>query len=278
LLQRNEIGANETRLPSMLESRLPTRMMALRKPVSAPKKTSGAARAAASRPELERKHDPVRTQHDILEVATEEFARDGLAGARVDTIAARTRTSKRMIYYYFSSKEGLYLAVLERAYAQMRAAERELDLVRLPPREAIRRLVQYQFDYEEAHPELARLVSIENIHDGVHVAKSETIQKLNVSVIEMLAAILKRGRREGIFHTAIDAIDLHLLIIAPCFYRISNHHTFGTLFGRDLLAPAVRARHRRMFADSIVGYLEGTPKAAAPRARAAQNGRPRKAR
>src|SRR5664279_465320 len=163
--------------------------MALSKSLSAPTKTSAARRGAD--PEPERKHDPVRTKLDILEVATEEFARDGLAGARVDTIAARTRTSKRMIYYYFGSKEGLYLAVLERAYSKMRAAEQELDLARLAPREAIRRLIQYQFEYEEAHPEFVRLISIENIHDGKHVAQSETIQELNISVIEMLATILK---------------------------------------------------------------------------------------
>jgi AcrR family transcriptional regulator len=212
-----------------------------------------------------------------MEVATAEFARDGLTGARVDTIAARTRTSKRMIYYYFGSKEGLYLAILERAYGQMRAAEQELDLIRLPPREAIRRLVHYQFDYEEAHPELVRLVSIENIHGGKYVAQSETIQNLNVSVIDLLAAILKRGRREGVFHTAIDPVDLHLLIIGPCFYRVSNRYTFATLFGRDLFAPAVRARHKRMLADSIIGYLEGTPPPAKRGARAPRNGQGRKA-
>jgi AcrR family transcriptional regulator len=250
--------------------------MALSKSLSAPTKTSAARRGAD--PEPERKHDPVRTKLDILEVATEEFARDGLAGARVDTIAARTRTSKRMIYYYFGSKEGLYLAVLERAYSKMRAAEQELDLTRLAPRDAIRRLIQYQFEYEEAHPELVRLISIENIHDGKHVAQSETIQELNISVIEMLATILKRGRREGVFRTTIDPVDLHLLIIGPCFYRVSNRHTFGTLFGRDLYAPAVKARHKRMLIDSILGYLEGTsaPAPAPSRVRAAQNGRRRK--
>src|SRR3954463_11601310 len=79
-----------------------------------------------------RKLDPEGAKQDILDVATKEFAQHGLSGARVDAIAARTRTAKHMIYYYFGSKEGLFLAVLEQSYARMRAAERELELDQLP--------------------------------------------------------------------------------------------------------------------------------------------------
>ena len=125
-----------------------------------------------------RKLDPEGVKQDILDVATEEFANHGLSGARVDAIAARTRTAKHMIYYYFGSKEGLFLAVLEQSYARMRAAERELELDQLPPPEAIQRMVEFVFDYQEAHPDFTRLVSIENIHWGKHVAQSSTIQKL----------------------------------------------------------------------------------------------------
>src|SRR5215212_10676857 len=138
-----------------------------------------------------RKLDPEGAKQDILDVATEEFAQHGLSGARVDAIAARTRTAKHMIYYYFGSKEGLYLAVLERSYGRMRAAERELELDQLPPPEAIRRMVEFVFDYQEAHPDFTRLVSIENIHRGEHVAQSTTLQELNQSIIQVLDSILK---------------------------------------------------------------------------------------
>ncbi len=203
-----------------------------------------------------RKLDPERTKQDILAVARQEFAEHGLSGARVDAIAARTRTTKRMIYYYFGSKEGLYLAVLERAYGDIRAVEQGLDLASLPPAEAIRSLVEFTFDYQEAHPDFIRLVSIENIHHGKHLAQSEVIRSLNVTVIEVLAAILERGRREGVFRAGLDAVDVHMMISAFCFFRVSNRHTFSTLFDRDLSSPELRARHKRMIGDAILCLLK----------------------
>lgn len=123
--------------------------------------------------------DAVRTQAEILDVATQEFARAGFAGARVDEIAARTRTTKRMIYYYFGGKEQLFTAVLERAYAVIREAEQGLDVEHLDPVAAIRRLAEVTFDHHEQHPDFIRLVSIENIHEAVHIAASEKLGKIS---------------------------------------------------------------------------------------------------
>src|SRR5215213_5358697 len=203
-----------------------------------------------------RKLDPEGAKQDILDVATEEFAQHGLSGARVDAIAARTRTAKHMIYYYFGSKEGLFLAVLEQSYARMRTAERKLELDRLPPPEAIRRMVEFVFDYQEEHPDFTRLVSIENIHRGEHVAQSPTIQKLNQSIIEVLDRVIKRGQKEGCFRTDIDTFDLHMLCTAFAFFRVSNRYTLSTLFDKDLSEPERRARQRRMVPDSILAYLQ----------------------
>jgi len=211
-----------------------------------------ASEAAASSP---RKHDPERTKQDILKVATEEFAAHGLSGARVDAIAERTRTTKRMLYYYFGSKEGLYAAVLEKAYGEIRAIENKLKLDTLEPETAIRRLVEFTFEYEDTHPDFVRLISIENIHNAEHIAHSPTIQDVNARVIESLEGILTRGRKLGRFRARADAVDIHFMISALCFYRVSNRHTFGTLFRRDLAAPEVRQRHKRMIADTIVRYL-----------------------
>src|SRR5438045_4050712 len=136
--------------------------------------------------ETGRTNDPERTKANILEVAATEFGEKGLAGARIDEIAARTRTSKRMIYYYFGSKEGLYLAVLEEAYSAIRRTEAMLDLDRLAPEAALRTLVGSTFDYYHEHPEFVRLVMNENIMDGAHMARSPTIGKLNVTVIDAL--------------------------------------------------------------------------------------------
>lgn len=221
--------------------------------------TDGVAPAELS-PPAGRKSDPARTREDILRVAREEFAEHGLAGARVDAIAARTRTTKRMIYYYFGSKEGLYLEVLERAYSDIRAAESTLDLDRLAPPEAMRRLIAATFDYQEAHPSFIRLVANENIHNGRFLKESEAIRNLNVTVIDAMNIIVRRGQRAGIFNKHVDPVDLHMLISSVCFFRIANRHTFGTLFQIDLAAPEVQARQKKMLSDAVLallGYTEG---------------------
>ena len=200
--------------------------------------------------------DKERTRQGILDAAREEFAEHGLSGARVEAIAARTHTVKRMLYYYFGSKEGLYLAVLEQAYAAIREAEQRLDLLSLQPVKAIRRLIEFTFDYQEANPGFIRLVSIENIHNGAHMAQSGKIRKLNSAVVETLAAILERGQKQGVFRSDVDAVDVHMLISAFCFFRVSNRHTFGLLFGRDGSNPALRGRHKRLATDAVLRALE----------------------
>ncbi len=202
-----------------------------------------------------RKPDAEKTRQNILAVARREFAEHGLSGARIDAIAAQISTTKRMIYYYFGSKEGLYLAVLDQVYGAFRGLEQTLDLERLSPVEALRRMIDFTFDYHEDNPDFVRLVSVENIHHGAHLRQSETLRNLNSTVISSISTILERGRAAGLFHAEIDAVDLHMMISAPCYYRVSNRYTFGTLFARDLAAPDVRARHKRAIADSIVGYL-----------------------
>lgn len=200
--------------------------------------------------------DAERTRADILEVAYEEFSRNGLSGARVDEIAEKTRTSKRMIYYYFESKEGLYRAVLEKAYAGIRSLEADAHLEDLAPREALRRLIGLTFDYDEAHPGFIRLVSIENIHHAEHLSQLPAIRKQNASVTHTLEKILARGRKNGEFRSDISALDVHLLISAFCFFRVANRHTFGTIFDRDLSEPKLRAKHRRMIVDAVDRLVE----------------------
>ena len=202
-----------------------------------------------------RGHDPERTRQDILNVATEEFASAGFSGARVDTIAERTRTSKRMIYYYFGSKEGLYLAALEKVYGELRAAEMSLDVAHESPVDAMRRLIELTFDYQETHPEFVRLVNTENVNYGRYIEQSEAIRTLNVSIIDVLASILQQGQEQGIFRSDLDPVDVHMLISAFCFFRVSNQYTFGIVFQRDLSAPELRRRHRTMISDVVLGWL-----------------------
>jgi AcrR family transcriptional regulator len=203
----------------------------------------------------ERQRDAERTRNEILEVATREFAANGYAGARVDDMAERMRTTKRMIYYYFGGKEQLYIAVLERAYAEIRRAEREVDVDGLDPAAAVRRIAELTFDHHESHPDFIRLVSIENIHHAEHMARSKAIAELGSPATDLLERILERGRSEGVFRRDVDAVDVHMMISAFCVFRVANRHTFGTLFERDLAAPELREHYRRMVGDMIVGYL-----------------------
>lgn len=204
-----------------------------------------------------RQRDAARTRAEILEIATEEFARLGYTGARIDEIAARIRTTKRMIYYYFGGKEQLFTAVLERAYAVIRQQEQTLDVGHLDPAAAIRRLAELTFDHHEAHPDFIRLVSIENIHEAEHITASETIGALNSPAIEVIGRILAEGREQGVFTAEVDAVDLHAMISSFCFFRVANRHTFGALFGRDLLAADHREHYRTMLGDLVLRYLTG---------------------
>jgi AcrR family transcriptional regulator len=210
-----------------------------------------------TRPTGERRRDADRTRAEILQVAQREFARRGYAGARVDEIAELMRTTKRMIYYYFGSKEKLYVAVLEKAYFEVRAAERAVDVEHLAPVEAIRTLAELTFDHHDRHRDFIKLVAIENIHEGRHIRTSEALANLGTPVLDVISRILEAGRAGGDFVTEADAVDVHMMISAFCFFRVANQHTFGALFGRDMTAPEHRDRLRAMVGEMVVSYLRG---------------------
>ncbi|WP_112266400.1 TetR/AcrR family transcriptional regulator [Lentzea terrae] len=211
--------------------------------------------AAPSSSDAERQRDKDRTRADILDVATREFADKGYTGARVDEIAERTSTTKRMIYYYFGGKEQLYIAVLERAYLAIRALEAELDVEHLEPEDAVRRLAELTFDHHEANPDFIRLVSIENIHHAEHIARSEVLANLANPALDGLTQILERGRATGRFRADVDPLDVHIVISSFCVFRLANRHTFAAIFGRDMLDPARREHYRRMLGDMLIDYL-----------------------
>lgn len=197
----------------------------------------------------------VRTREDILDVATAEFAANGYAGARVDEIAARTRTTKRMIYYYFTSKEGLYLSVLERVYAQIRRVERGVRIDELSPSDALRKLAEATYDHHTTHQEFIQLVSIENIHRAEHLRQSPTILRENATAITVLEGVIQRGVGEGVFREDIDALDVHMIISAYACFHVANRHTFAAIFDRDMLEPALQEPHRRLIGDMIVATM-----------------------
>ena len=204
---------------------------------------------------LKRQQDPEGTKRDIIETASREFALNGLSGARIDEIAARTRSSKRMIYYYFGDKEGLYLKALENAYRRVREGEAQLDTEGMPPIEALKRLVEFTFDHHHQHEEFIRMVMIENIHHGEYLEKSEMIRDLNVTAIDHIAAIYERGVEEGVFRTGLDPVELHWQVSALCFFNVSNRSTFSKIFGRDFGSEEALGRLRRNAVDMVLRFV-----------------------
>ena len=202
-----------------------------------------------------RVNDPEGTKRNIIEIATEEFADKGFSGARVDIIAARTKTSKRMIYYYFGGKEGLYVAVLEAAYRSIRVVEAALDLQHQGPEDALQTLIAFTFDYQNAHPEFVRLVMNENILQGAHLSHSKVIQGLNVTAIDAIRDLLARGQRDGVFRRDVDPVDLHMSISALCFFNVANRATFSTIFKRDMASPKALNERREQVVDTILRYV-----------------------
>lgn len=199
--------------------------------------------------------DAEGSRRNILDIATEEFAEKGFSGARIDEIAARTNTSKRMIYYYFTDKDGLFVAVLEEAYRRIRTIENSLDLDHLSPEDALKKLVGFTFDYQNANPDFIRLVMVENIHNGVHLQKSRGIRNLNVTVIDAIERLYERGVADGVFRKGLDPIHIHMSISALSFFNVSNRATFSLIFDHDMTSRQALAKRRAQVVETILRYM-----------------------
>ncbi|PZU07553.1 TetR/AcrR family transcriptional regulator [Sphingomonas sp.] len=213
-----------------------------------------AKRAPAATPR--RANDPDRTRADILEVAANHFATHGFSGSRVDEIAAETNTSKRMIYYYFGSKEGLYREVLGRRYNEIRVLEKASGFEHDDPQVALATLVGSTFDYHQSHSDFVRLVMVENIHRGENIGEVPGIDSRARSVLDVLRRILDRGIEAGMFRKDIDPFQLHMSISALCFYNVSNRHTLSHIFSTDIAAPEMVAIRRANVIDMVTRWVK----------------------
>ena len=190
-----------------------------------------------------RKRNSTATRAELIAVATEEFAEKGLAGARVEEIAARTATSKHMIYYHFGSKDGLYSAVLEQAYQEFRVAEGAVDYDGLPVLEALTALVGATFDIHASHPAIVRIIMAENINLGQHISLIDSFDQRELAV-DTMRRILDRGAAEGTLKSGLDPLQVHLTVSALCFHYIANVHTFGRVFEIDAHSPEQMSARR----------------------------------
>jgi len=195
------------------------------------------------------------TRQRILDAALVEFAHNGLAGARVDEIAARADANKRMIYAHFGSKEDLWLAVLDAAYAAKRAEEHALETAALPPTEAMRALVGFNLRYTAAHPEFVALLNQENIHRAAYLKRSKAVPGLYSPLLAALGAVLDRGQAVGVFRRGVDALQLYISMVALGHFYIANRHTLSTIFGTELTTDAAMAARQAHCEEVVLGYL-----------------------
>ena len=200
---------------------------------------------------------PEANRAGIVAAAIDEFAARGFKGASMDAIASRTHTTRALINYYFGSKEKLYIAVLEHVYAEIREAEAKLDLDHVPPADAVRRIVEFTYNYYLTHEGFVRLVVAENQARGRHLKKSRAMRTLNRPIIDRLARVITRGQAEGLFRADADSVEMHKAIAALGMFNVTNQYTFGSIFQRDMGAKGDVGRRRAMVADLILSYLTG---------------------
>jgi len=201
---------------------------------------------------------PEANRARILQAAIDEFAARGFKGASMDAIAARTHTTRAMINYYFGGKEQVYLAVLEQVYAEIREAESFLDLAHLEPVEAIRRIVEFTYEYYLSHQYFVRIVVAENQARGRHFRKSKAMRTLNRPIIDMLARVIERGQADGTFRRNVDPVEVHMAIAALGMFNVTNQYTFGAIFQREMGAKGDVRRRREIVGEVILSYLMNT--------------------
>ncbi|MEO8080302.1 MAG: TetR/AcrR family transcriptional regulator [Caldimonas sp.] len=206
-----------------------------------------------------RTRDADRTQQEILRAAMAEFAANGFGGARIDAIAERAGVNKKLIYYYFEGKDELFTAVLEQTYADIRIAERDLQLESSEPLEAVRSLVAFTWRHYLAHPEFLALLNSENMHRAGHLKRSRRIRDMNSPLIEGLGEVLSRGALSGEMRPGIDAMQLYISIAGLAYFYLSNNHTLGTIFGRDLMDEAALGERLAHITDVVVRYVRAEP-------------------
>jgi AcrR family transcriptional regulator len=206
----------------------------------------------------DKQRDAQRSQAAILASAREEFAAFGLGGGRMDRIAQRAGLNKRLIYYYFTDKDQLFQSVLEQTYRDIREAEQKLKLQELEPALAMRRLVEFTWNYYLKHPEFLTLLNSANLHRGRHLQSSQQARTLNSPLVEMLAELLERGRKDGSFRGGIDPVQLYVSIAGLAYFYLSNNATLSAIFDRDLMSPKAKNERLSHMCDVILGYaLQG---------------------
>ena len=200
------------------------------------------------------RRDPQGTRQRILTAAHNEFAEGGLYGARIDRIARAAGTNERMLYYYFGSKDGLFLAVLDYVYESLNAAERSLDLSSASPEEGVIRVAHFLWDYYRDHPDLVRLLNDENLREGKLTRETTGLRRIVSPLLEALTSVLERGNRAGVFRD-VDPAKFYTVLSGLGYYVVSNRFSLEATLGIDLNDPTEATRMRQMSTELVLAYL-----------------------
>ena len=202
--------------------------------------------------------DPDETRRRILAAAKVEFAKHGLGGARVDVIAARAKSNKRMMYHYFGNKEALFKLVLEDAYADFRDAEKALELDHEEPITALKKLVAFNWKYFLDNPEFITLVNSENLHKARHIKNSKRMQEMSRNFVGRMRALLDRGAEHKLFHAGLDAVQVQITVAAIGYYYLTNRYTGAIVFERNMVSSTA-LEERLKFNTQTVLRMVCTP-------------------
>ena len=217
------------------------------------------ARRAETLPGKVKRRDAAATRARILQAAMQEFAAKGLDATRIEDIADQAGANRRMTYYYFGSKEGLYLAALEAAYFELVEVEEAIDVDELGPVEAVAALVAAKFEHYVKYPHYVEFVKMENLYRARHLKNSRRIAEMRAPLISIIKRVLERGEATGVLRKGVDPLDLYLSICALGFFVFSNRHTLGAIFNTDVTSPAALRRRRALVVDMIMAYLAADP-------------------
>jgi AcrR family transcriptional regulator len=220
-------------------------------------KERSVARAAPVRkkPTRGRPSGQVATRDNILRAAIDVFAKNGFAGGRVEKISKSAHSTDRMIYYYFGSKERLFVAVLETIYKELGDAEAALDLSGLNAEQALRQIIRFTWNHYITHPEMLTLLSNENLHQGRHLARSKRVKELAFPLMKILSEVLVRGVKQKSFRTNIVATDLYIAMCSLGYFYLSNKFTLSAFLGVDLMAPDALDHWREIMEMVILRFV-----------------------
>jgi AcrR family transcriptional regulator len=196
------------------------------------------------------------TRSTILQAAVKVFAERGLGGGRVNLVSRAARSNDRMLYYYFGSKEKLFVQVLEKIYRDMWEAESRLDLDLSQPIKAMRHIVDFTMNHYLTHPEMLTLLNNENLYKGKHVSKSKALKEVSSPALDLMEKVYSSGVKQGVFRRGVAPLHIYLMILALNYFYVSNRYTLSAFIGRDLMGDDDLLMWRSWVEDVVLRALK----------------------